>query len=139
MFNFISSSGLQGNPTSPRTSLPPSPPVCYDQIISELKESNLRLQHNVEDMKQQLDFLAKSLQDERFKSEVSQVFHLLLCLQILFYVCKYFSCAKRYAWNSLLNTFSGVYGNLVTHLDDKHFLAYTSFLIKSYTFGIKKK
>ncbi|XP_068735076.1 transmembrane and coiled-coil domain protein 3-like isoform X1 [Montipora capricornis] len=54
---------------SPRVSLPPSPPSSYEQDILELRDTNARLQEQIENLKRQLDFVAESLQEERCNSE----------------------------------------------------------------------
>lgn len=54
---------------SPRHSLPPSPPSSYEQDIVELRDTNARLQEQIDNLKRQLDFVAESLQEERCNSE----------------------------------------------------------------------
>lgn len=55
--------------SSPRVSQPPSPPSSYDQDIIELRGTNARLQEEIDNLKNQLDLVAKSLQEERCNSE----------------------------------------------------------------------
>lgn len=54
---------------SPRHSLPPSPPTSYEQDIVDLRDTNARLQEQIDNLKRQLDFVAESLQEERCNSE----------------------------------------------------------------------
>ncbi|KAM7428800.1 transmembrane and coiled-coil [Porites harrisoni] len=54
---------------SPRHSLPPSPPMSYEQDITELRATNTRLQEQIDNLKRQLDIVAESLQEERCNSE----------------------------------------------------------------------
>ncbi|XP_048590068.1 transmembrane and coiled-coil domains protein 1 isoform X2 [Nematostella vectensis] len=55
--------------TSPRTSLPPSPPTSYEHDVMDLRETQAQLVNTVESMKDQMELLARSLQEQRFKSE----------------------------------------------------------------------
>ncbi|XP_031571119.1 transmembrane and coiled-coil domains protein 2-like isoform X2 [Actinia tenebrosa] len=71
-----SSSAASGAPaslphhhSSPRYSLPPSPPVTFEQDINDVKENQSRLNETIDSLKEQLDLLARSLQEERYKSE----------------------------------------------------------------------
>ncbi|KAK3737999.1 hypothetical protein QZH41_009638 [Actinostola sp. cb2023] len=56
--------------SSPQHSLPPSPPsVSYDQEINDLRQTQSQLLVNVDSLKGQMELLARSLQEERYKSE----------------------------------------------------------------------
>ena len=49
LFAFLHSVPAPGN--SPRHSLPPSPPMSYEQDITELRATNTRLQEQIDNLK----------------------------------------------------------------------------------------